>query len=82
MSVENISRMFHLVSGSYFEISRNMVPCPTDGRFYHSYDLSIYCHYGFLYKPAYKVGQFKYLFILSMLQVTTKYRYGKYKLRI
>ena len=33
--------MFHLVSLSYFEISRNMVACPTDESFYHSYDLGI-----------------------------------------
>ena len=55
---------------------------PTDGSFYHSYDLSIYCYDGSPYKLAYKVDSSKYLFILSMLQVTTKYRYGKYKLRI
>ena len=42
-----------------------MVACPTDGSFYHSYDLSIYCHDGSLYKPAYKVDSLIiYLFYL------------------
>ena len=42
-----------------------MVACPTDGSFYHSYDLNIYCHEGSLYKPAYKVDSSSiYLFYL------------------
>ena len=42
-----------------------MVACPTDGSFYHSYDLSIYCHDGSVYKSAYKVDSSStYLFYL------------------
>ena len=41
-----------------------MVACPTDGSFYHLYDLSI-CHDGSLHKPAYKVdSSIIYLFYL------------------
>ena len=35
---------------THFEISKNVVACFTDGSFYHTYDLSIYCHDGlFIY---------------------------------
>ena len=38
---------------------------PTDGSFYHSYDLSIYCHDNSFYKSAYKVDSSSiYLFYL------------------
>ena len=42
-----------------------MVACPTDGSFYHLYDLSIYCHDSSFYKSAYKVDSSGiYLFYL------------------
>ena len=34
-----------------------MVACSADGSFYQWYDLSIYCHDGFFYKSAYKIGR-------------------------
>ena len=42
-----------------------MVACPTDGSFYHSYDISIYCHDNSFHKSAYKVDSSSiYLFYL------------------
>ena len=65
MSVEKYQPDVSFSFLKLFEISRNMVACPTDGSFYHSYDLSIYCHDGSLYKPAYKVdSSIIYLFYL------------------
>ena len=58
----SVNQMFHLVSWNYFETPKNMAAYCADGSVYHSYDLSIYCHDVFFYKPAYKIDRvFAYL---------------------
>ena len=66
--------MFHLVSWSYFEISKNMAAYRADGSAYHLYDLRIYCHNGFFYKSAYKIARvFAHLEMLLFITSPTKF---------